>query len=159
MSLFAFCDKNGDETPVSPTGGESLTPFTDMVREVLAVKGATLRSVAERAVDPETGRKLQHTTLHRIANGESYRRDRWIVGAIAAATGRPLSEVRRAAAAEWVGLTADDILGMSTPEVSVVVAYKPGTRPEELTLVREALKKLDLEDATIRVVGESDPAS
>ncbi|MFE7262234.1 hypothetical protein ACFU9B_09225 [Streptomyces sp. NPDC057592] len=128
-----------------------------MVREVLAVKGATLRSVADRAVDPETGKKLQHTTLAKIANGEGYRRDKWIVGAIAAATGRPPSEVRRAAAAEWVGLTADDILGMSTPEVSVVVAYRPGTRPDQLTLVKDALKKLDLEDATIQVLGESNP--
>ncbi|KOX20745.1 MULTISPECIES: hypothetical protein [unclassified Streptomyces] len=141
---------------MSPIGGESSTPFTDMVREALALKGATLRSVAERAVDPETGKKLQHTTLAKIVNGEGYRHDKWIVGAVAAATGREPSEVRRAAAAEWVGLTADDILGASTPEVSVVVAYKPGTRPEELTLVKEALKKLDLEDATIRVLGESD---
>ncbi|MFD7069187.1 hypothetical protein ACFV97_18395 [Streptomyces sp. NPDC059913] len=140
---------------MSSIGGESSTPFTDMVREVLAVKGATLRSVADRAVDPETGKKLQHTTLAKIANGEGYRRDKWIVGAIAAATGRPPSEVRRAAAAEWVGLTADDILGMSTPEVSVVVAYRPGTRPDQLTLVKDALKKLDLEDATIQVLGES----
>ncbi|MFJ1782914.1 hypothetical protein ACIOML_01225 [Streptomyces anulatus] len=139
---------------MSPIGGESSTPFTDMVREVLAVGGATLRNVAERAVDPETGKRLQWTTLAKIKNGESYRHDRWIVGAIAAATGLPLVDVKRAAAAEWVGLTADDILGLSTPEVSVVVAYKPGTRPNELMLVKEALKNLDLEDATIKVLGE-----
>ncbi|MFH9870416.1 hypothetical protein ACH4NT_30620 [Streptomyces lydicus] len=110
--------------------------------------------MAERAVDPETGKKLQWTTLAKIKNGESYRHDRWIVGAIAAATGRDPGEVRKAAAAEWVGLTADDILGMSTPQVSIVVAYQPGTRPEDLPLVKEALKKLDLEDATITVVEE-----
>ncbi|MEU0159534.1 hypothetical protein ABZ154_12000 [Streptomyces sp. NPDC006261] len=144
---------------MSPIGGESSTPFTDMVREVLAVSGATLRSVAERAVDPETGKRLQWTTLAKIKNGESYRHDRWIVGAIAAATGLPLVDVKRAAAAEWVGLTADDILGLSTSEVSVVVAYKPGTRPDELALVKEALKILDLEDATIKVLEERNPGS
>ncbi|MEV6681396.1 hypothetical protein AB0N09_31670 [Streptomyces erythrochromogenes] len=144
---------------MSSIGGESSTPFTDMVREVLAVKGATLRSVAERAVDPETGKKLQHTTLAKIAKGESYRHDRWIVGAIAAATRRPLVEVKQAAAAEWVGLTADDILGMSTPEVSVVVAYKPGTRPEDLPLVKQALKNLDLEDAKITFVEDGHAGS
>ncbi|MFF3653375.1 hypothetical protein ACFYXV_32665 [Streptomyces sp. NPDC002181] len=144
---------------MSSIGGESLTPFTDMVREALAVPGATLRSVAERAVDPETGKRLQWTTLAKIKNGESYRHDKWIVGAVAAATGLDCVEVRKAAAAEWVGLTAGDILGMSTPKVSIVVAYQPGTRPEDLPLVKEALKNLDLEDATITVTEESHGAS
>ncbi|MEV7441064.1 hypothetical protein AB0O22_07915 [Streptomyces sp. NPDC091204] len=139
---------------MSPIGAADSTPFLDLIREALAVKGATLRSVADRAVDPETGKKLQHTTLAKMANGESYRHDRWIIGAVAAGTGRDPAEVRRAAAFEWVGCTADDILGMSTPTVSVVVAYGPGTTPDDLPKVKEALKNLDLENATITIAGE-----
>lgn len=133
---------------------EPACPFRDIVAEALAVKGETLRSFAERAVDPETGKRIPHNQLPKLARGEGYRRERWLVGAIAAATGRPLVKVQAAASEEWTGLKVDDLLQASTPDTTVVVAYRSGTTPDELPVLREQLKALGL--GSIRIVSASD---
>ncbi|MEU4067410.1 hypothetical protein AB0F25_34285 [Streptomyces wedmorensis] len=134
-------------------------PFADMVKAGLAVKGETLRSFSARAVDPETGKRIPHNSLSKLAEGAGYRRERWLIGAIAAALGRPLEEVQRAASEEWTGLRVGDLLRASTPTTTVVVAYESGTTADDLPLLKEKLKSLGL--GNIRVVsaevGDSEP--
>lgn len=125
-------------------------PFADMVRAGLEVRGETLRSFSERAVDPETGKRIPHNQLSKLAKGEGYRRERWLVGAVAAALGRPLEQVQRAASEEWTGLRVGDPLRASTPTTTVVVAYESGTTADDLPLLKEKLKSLGL--GNIRVV-------
>ncbi|MEU5330892.1 hypothetical protein [Streptomyces parvus] len=152
MRLFAFCDKNGDETVSendTPIEGAESAPFADIVREALAVKGETLRRLAERSVDPESGKAVGHSTLWKIADGQSYKRERWLVRAVAAGVGRDLAAVQAAAAEEWTGLVVGDPLKASTRGTTVVVAYASGTTPEELPILQEKLKELGLSNAQV----------
>ncbi len=87
MRAFVFRDKCGDEN-LSETGPP--TPFADLVRDALTSgEGVTYRSMAERAVDPETGHQVQHSTLWKIAKGEAVKITPAVVRAIAAAIDRP----------------------------------------------------------------------
>lgn len=131
------------------TEGAEPAPFADIVREALAVKGETLRRLAERCVDPQTGRVVGHSTLWKIADGQSYKRERWLVRAVAAGVGRDLAAVQAAAAEEWTGLVVGDPLKASTAGTTVVVAYASGTTPEELPILREKLRELGLGNAQV----------
>ncbi|MFE9253915.1 hypothetical protein [Streptomyces sp. NPDC006879] len=167
MRLFAFCDKNGDETvsendtPIRPDAGEAERPATllrDIVRAAIDKPGENLRSLSARAVDPETGQKIAHNTLPKIASGEGYRRERWIIGAVAAATGLPLETVQAAASAEWTGLDVAK-LRTSKPGATVVVAYAEGTDPQDLPVLQQKLKELGLGNLRILPDGGGDAVS
>ena len=120
---------------------EAGTPFADMVREALKAPGATTRKLAQRGVDPETGYQLRHTAVWKIAQGEPVRISPALVRAVAAATGRPEREAQIAAAQEYVGLVADDPLGVSTSEATVVVAHVPGVTAADMPKVQELLRQ------------------
>ncbi|MEV0440919.1 hypothetical protein AB0I84_09030 [Streptomyces spectabilis] len=146
------------ENDTSVEGAES-APFADIVREALAVKGETLRRLAERSVDPQTGKAVGHSTLWKIADGQSYKRERWLVRAVAAGVGRDLAAVQAAAAEEWTGLVVGDPLRASTTGTTVVVAYASGTTPEELPILKEKLKELGLDGAQVVSSTDSNPRS
>lgn len=133
----------------TPAKGAESAPFADLVREALAVKGETLRRLAERSVDPETGKAVGHSTLWKIADGQSYKRERWLVRAVAAGVGRDLATVQAAAAEEWTGLVVGDPFKASAAGTTVVVAYASGTTPEELPILKEKLKELGLGSAQV----------
>ncbi|MEY9944911.1 hypothetical protein [Kitasatospora sp. GAS1066B] len=116
------------------------TPFADMVREAATGEGVTYRKLAEAAIDPQTRQALNHNALWKIANGEAVKIAPWIVRAIAAAIGRDVREVQAAAAEQYIGLTAGDPFGATTPEASVVVAHVPGLRPADMPKVEELLR-------------------
>ncbi|MFC5214288.1 hypothetical protein [Streptomyces coerulescens] len=146
-------DGAAGRAPDSSAGG----PFAALV--AAAIAGEPLRSVSARAVDPETGKRIPHNQLPKIAKGDGYKRERWLIGAVAAAVGRPLVEVQRAAAEEWTGLQVGDLLRASNSTTTVVVAYESGTTADDLPLLKEKLKTLGL--GNIRVVsadvGDSAP--
>ncbi|MGW1277997.1 hypothetical protein ACWD4V_13735 [Streptomyces tsukubensis] len=146
------------ENDTSVEGAES-APFADIVREALAVKGETLRRLAERSIDPQTGKAVGHSTLWKIADGQSYKRERWLVRAVAAGVGRDLAAVQAAAAEEWTGLIVGDPLKASTTGTTVVVAYASGTTPEELPILKEKLKELGLDGAQVVSSTDSNPRS
>ncbi|MEU3710518.1 hypothetical protein [Streptomyces catenulae] len=120
---------------------EADTPFADMVRAALAAPGATYRKLTERAIDPETGYQPSHTTLRKIALDEPVKISPPLVRSIAAAVDKPVREVQIAAAHQYVGLIADDPLGASTPEATVVVAHVPGMTAGDMPKVQELLNK------------------
>ncbi|WP_411129892.1 hypothetical protein [Streptomyces sp. x-19] len=131
------------------TEGAEPTPFADIVREALAVKGETLRSLAARCVDPVTGKAVGHSTLWKIADGQSYKNGPWLKRAVAAGVDRDFDEVERAAAAEWAGLIVGDPLRASTSETKVVVVYSSDATPEDLPILQEKLKELGLGNAQV----------
>lgn len=133
-------------------------PFTDIVVALLA-PGEPLRSISARAVDPETGRRIPHNQLPKLAKGEGFRRERWLIGAIAAAAGRPLVEVQSAASEEWTGLKVGDLLRASNSSTTVVVAYESGTTPDDLPILKEKLKKLGLGNIQVVEATPGDPVS
>ncbi|MEV6395566.1 hypothetical protein AB0M39_12440 [Streptomyces sp. NPDC051907] len=147
-------DGAADCAPTDPA-----CPFRDIVAAALEAKGETLRSFSERAVDPETGKRIPHNQLPKLAKGEGYRRERWLVGAVAAATGRPLAEVQAAASEEWTGLRVGDLLQASTPETTIVVAYQSGTTLDDLPVLKERLRALGLGDIRVVSTGGSDSQS
>ncbi|MFF0293177.1 hypothetical protein ACFYST_08300 [Kitasatospora sp. NPDC004614] len=116
------------------------TPFTDMVRDAVAGEGVTYRSLAEKAIDPQTKQALTHNVLWKIAHGESVKISPWIVRAVAAAVGRTEREVQIAAAEQYVGLVAGDPFGVSDERVGVVVAHVPGLRRSDMPKVEEMLR-------------------
>ncbi|MFJ9816182.1 hypothetical protein ACIRU3_13115 [Streptomyces sp. NPDC101151] len=135
-----------NDTPIRPASGEGEKPvimLRDIVRIAIDAPNETLRTLAARAVDPETGRRIAHNILPKIAEGEGYRRERWIIGAVAAATGRNIADVQAAASAEWTGLDVAK-LRTSAPGTTVVVAYAEGTSPQDLPVLQERLRELGL---------------
>lgn len=148
MRLFEFCNKNGDES-VSDAGTPRPedtpfpkgTPFGDLLRQCMKEQGLSYRRLAERAIDPETGAAVGHTTLHRIAHDKPIMVDPGVIGAVAAALGRPEREVRIAASQQYCGLVADDPFGASADETTVVVVHAPGMGREDMPKVEELLRR------------------
>ncbi|RLU85868.1 hypothetical protein CTZ27_26230 [Streptomyces griseocarneus] len=134
---------------------ETGTPFTDLVRE--AQTGKTLRALAELAVDPVTKRAVAHSTLWRIAQGQSIKIEPAVVRAVAEAVGKPLREVQLAAAQQFIGLMAGDPLGASTAEAAVVVAHVPGMTASDMPRVQRLLSQWAAGDDDSRVPGEERP--
>ncbi|MFD9879969.1 hypothetical protein ACFWZT_00705 [Streptomyces alboflavus] len=115
------------------------TPFADLVREALTPDGMTYRKLAERMVDPETGYVISSSTVFKVAKGQAIRVERKVIRAFAAGLDLPMRNVQLAAAAEYIGLVADDPLRASTQEATVVVAHVPGLAAEDMPKVREVL--------------------
>ncbi|MFD9069763.1 hypothetical protein [Streptomyces lasiicapitis] len=115
------------------------TPFADLVREALRPDGMTYRKLAERMVDPETGYAISSSTVFKVSKGQAIRVERRVIRAFAAGLGLPLRDVQLAAAAEYIGLVADDPVHGSTQEAAVVVAHVPGLAAKDMDKVREVL--------------------
>ncbi|MFE1378706.1 hypothetical protein ACFW6S_07150 [Streptomyces sp. NPDC058740] len=133
----------------------------ELLRDIVqaAIKAEPLREIAARAVDPETGRGIPHTTLPKIAKGEGYRRgEPWLLRALAAGLGIDRGRVQLAASREWTELDVAT-LKTSKPGTTVVVAYAEGTNPEDLPVLQERLKELGLGDLRILPAGGRDAGS
>jgi transcriptional regulator with XRE-family HTH domain len=80
------------------------TDFTDLLRERRAELGRSLREMAARCIDPESGEQARFGWLHKVERGESVdppKENR--LKAVAAGYGIPLRELQRAAARQFFG--------------------------------------------------------
>ncbi|MFM9368095.1 hypothetical protein [Streptomyces sp. Da 82-17] len=121
---------------------ESGSPFGDLVREALQVPEVTLRSLADKAVDPETGEKVGHTTFWKISKDEPIKVSPPLVRAVAVALGKPAREVQVAAAQQYVGLIAGDPVGASGGDAVVAVVHAPGMTGADMPKVQALLRRL-----------------
>ncbi|MFD7262534.1 helix-turn-helix domain-containing protein [Streptomyces sp. NPDC059874] len=117
------------------------TPFGDLLRSAKEELGLSYRKLAERAIDPTTGEAVGYTTLHRIAANKSIMLSPGVVGAVAAAIGRPERDVRIAASQQYCGLVADDPFDMSNDETTVVVVHAPGMGRKDMPKVEALLRR------------------
>ncbi|KAB7834044.1 helix-turn-helix domain-containing protein [Streptomyces mobaraensis] len=143
MRVFEFCNKNGSES-VSETGTGKWpfgTPLGDLVRQVKDERGISYRKLAEKAVDPKTKERVGYTTFHRIANDERIQVSPGVLGAIAAALGKPDQEVRVAASHQYCGLIADNPFEASAGEATVVVVHAPGVGRKDMPKVENLLRR------------------
>ncbi|MGW7413409.1 hypothetical protein [Streptomyces sp. NPDC054863] len=123
---------------------DSGTPFADLVRE--ALKSCTIRELEQRAVDPKSDYRPSRNVLWKLGQGESVKIHPGLVGAVAAAVGRPLHDVQIAAAQQFVGLMAGNPLDDSG-DGSLVVAYVPGLTAEDMPRAAELLAQWKSEEA------------
>jgi hypothetical protein len=140
MRVFEFCNKNRSKR-VSETGTPYGTPFGDLLRAAKEEQGLSYRKLAERAVDPETGVAVGYTTLHRIAQDKPIMLEPGVVGAVAAAIGRPERDVRIAASQQYCGLVAGDPFQASDAETTVVVVHAPGMGRKDMPKVENLLRR------------------
>jgi hypothetical protein len=117
------------------------TPFGDLLRAARAETGLSYRELEERAVDPRTQKKVGYTTLHRIAHDEPIKVSPWLVTAIWRAVGGEERTVRLAAAMQYCGAVADDPIGASGDEATVVVVHAPGMARRDLPKVETLLRR------------------
>ncbi|MFD7236435.1 hypothetical protein ACFWAT_14155 [Streptomyces syringium] len=155
-----YRDKNGDENVDENAGDawESGTPFADLVRDAQAA-GPTWRELSKRAIDRRTGYQISHSGLWKIAEGQPVKVSPPLVRAVAAMLcsssdeggrseserereeARTLRRVQLAAAQQYIGLMADDPVGASTQDATVVVAHVPGLTAGDMPRVQDLLSQ------------------
>lgn len=95
-------------------------------------EGLSYQDMANRAVDPETGTRLQKQALQKIVktppvNPPSVAQ----LKAIASAIRRPLRQVQEAAAAQWLEYEATELAGYDE-EVRIIVGHLAGKTKSDL---------------------------
>ncbi|MEV0438990.1 hypothetical protein AB0I84_07800 [Streptomyces spectabilis] len=115
----------------------------------------TYRKLADRMTDPVTGYVISPSTVFKVTKGQAIRIEPKVIRAFAAGLGLPLRTVQLAAAAEYVGLVADDPLRASTDEAAVVVAHVPGLAAADMPKVREMLERFASGDGPAPVDGQA----
>lgn len=142
-----------DENAGGADTWESGAPFADLVREAQAA-GPTWRELSKRAVDWKTGYQISHSGLWKISVGQPVKVSPPLVRAVAAMLcpsdegevseaerARMLRTVQLAAAQQYIGVMADDPVGASTSEATVVVAHVPGLTAGDMPRVQDLLKQ------------------
>ncbi|MER7464072.1 hypothetical protein [Streptomyces sp. NPDC097981] len=119
------------------------TPFADLVRKTLARRKLSYRGFEALAVDPKTGYAPPHTLVWKIDKGQPVKISPALCRAVAVVAERPVREVQIAAAAEYIGLVADDPFGESVGDAKRSVAHVPGLTADDMPLVRDLLRKLE----------------
>lgn len=96
---------------------EQPTTLRDMIQMALS-SGDNLRSLAARAIDPETGTTMGKDTINKIRHGTAPRMpDDGKLRAIAAALRAPYDSVRQAAVAEWFPDDARSLIPPAPPGI------------------------------------------
>ena len=78
--------------------------LAQLVSDALREHDLSLRTFADRAIDPETGYRLSHSLANKIRTGRSFRPTPRVMRAIAAGARKPLAVVQSAAAAQFLGM-------------------------------------------------------
>lgn len=115
--------------------------------------GHSFQELADRGVDPLTGERVSKPYLHKLAtNGVAGAPSPERLRAIAAALGKPLVVVQRAAAAQYLDYRATELSGYNE-DVRVVIAHLAGMSRAELKRWR-AMMEAD-ERARLEYNGET----
>lgn len=86
---------------------ESRTDFSDLIRRRRAELGISLRDLAARCIDPETGEGVKHAWISKVENAGSVDAPRpAILRALSAGLGIPLRTLQEAAAAQFLDFDA-----------------------------------------------------
>ncbi|WP_042436541.1 hypothetical protein [Streptacidiphilus albus] len=111
-----------------------------MVREANAGDGSSYRSLARRAIDPETEQQLSTPWINNLArNLIKSAPAPWQLRALAVALGKPLSVVQRAAARQFLEYEAKELSGYSD-DVRVVASYLAGMTDAEVRQYRAMIE-------------------
>ncbi|WP_327066762.1 hypothetical protein [Kitasatospora sp. NBC_01302] len=94
----------------------------------------SVRTFAERAVDPATGYSPGKSLIGKIIKRLSYTVSPELVSALAVGLGKPRELVAQAAAEQFIGIT---ISGYDTDGVSVRVAHEGSARPQTAPRTQE----------------------
>lgn len=121
---------------------EQSTTLRDMIQEALD-SGETYRSLAGRAVDPQTGKTASYGLINNIVLGTTRSApEPHHLRAIAAALRVPYERARQAAIAQW--LPADNEEGMD-PELTDAQFLEEAKRKRDLfaSVYQDALRRFD----------------
>lgn len=143
MFAFRYENRCGEVAETDATEPELGTPFADLVRAAMAERGLSYRAFAAAAVDPRTGYSPPHGLVWKIHECMPVKISPALCRAIAVAAQRPAREVQIAAAAEYVGLVADDPFGATGPDVKRSVAHVPGLTADDMPIVRDLLRRIE----------------
>lgn len=116
--------------------------LTHMVRAALDQPDMSYQSLAAQSVDPETGEHAGQTWLHKLVQGNVTRApEARVLRALAVGLKRPLPEVQRAAAEQWLQYTSTELSGLPE-DVRVILGHLEGMEPAELSRVRAVVEAL-----------------
>ncbi|MDH6134631.1 hypothetical protein P3T37_004035 [Kitasatospora sp. MAA4] len=123
-------------------GGAASDALSRMVRAFLDEPGQSLRRLTEITIDPETGYTPGTTWLHKLGQNKVGRApEPQALRALAAGLRRPLVEVQRAAAAQYLDYRATELSGYPD-DVQAIVAHLTTLDPQDLPQVRAVIEKL-----------------
>lgn len=119
--------------------------LTRLVQEALA-GGLTVRELAARSIDPETGYSPSKTLIGDIKLGAPIKLRRELVRALAAGMGRPQHEVAQAAAEQYAGFDISQVTGIAKqPEATVTVVRRRGSTPSDES-IRRHVERIEREE-------------
>lgn len=102
-----------------------------LIQEALD-KGDSYQRLADRAIDAKTGETVSKPYLQRVVkNPPANPPTVPMIGAIAAALGKPTRIVKDAVARQWLQYEATELSGYDA-EVRIIVGHLAGKSPEEL---------------------------
>ena len=127
-----------------PSGGPGgqRDDLTRYVADYMTRTGQSVRELARRARDPESGIRPSHGWLQDIVNGHMDRApDLRRLRALAVAMGEPVETLARLSAAQWLNV---DVIQVEADESGdwVGVPVKPGTPEEERERIRRMMADL-----------------
>lgn len=117
-----------DPGAAAPSPAGALSQLIQEARD----KGDSYQRLADRAIDPETGETVSKPYLQRIVmNPPANPPTPPMMGAIAAALGKPVRRIQEAVAKQWLLYEATELAGYDS-EVRIIVGHLAGKTPEEL---------------------------
>ncbi|MFD9463534.1 hypothetical protein [Streptomyces sp. NPDC060027] len=136
------------------TGAADLAPpagaLSQLIQEALD-KGDSYQRLADRAIDPETGETVSKPYLQRIVKTPPTNPPTVpMIGAIAAALGKPVRRVQEAVAKQWLQYEATELAGYDS-EVRIIVGHLAGKSKAELMKWRYMI---EAEERAKREAGE-----
>jgi hypothetical protein len=126
MTVPAKAPESGAAEQASDVGA-----LSQLIQEALD-KGDSYQRLADRAIDPETGETVSKPYLQRIVKTPPVNPPTPpMMGAIAAALGKPLWRIKEAVAKQWLLYEATELAGYDA-EVRIIVGHLAGKSKAEL---------------------------
>lgn len=126
MTVPAKAPESGAADQASGVGA-----LSKLIQEALD-KGDSYQRLADRAIDPETGETVSKPYLQRIVKTPPVNPPTPpMMGAIAAALGKPLWRIKEAVAKQWLLYEATELAGYDA-EVRIIVGHLAGKSKAEL---------------------------
>lgn len=115
------------------------THLSDLVRDRRAALRISLVELEERAVDPESGKRVPSSWIHRLERGEAAAPGPDRLRGLAVGLGEPLAVVQEAAAAQYFGI---DSVWSTSGEIRALVERAERLTPEQIAQVRRLIETL-----------------
>ncbi|MDH6123416.1 hypothetical protein [Kitasatospora sp. GP82] len=116
--------------------------LTQLVRAALDQPGMSYQVLSDASIDPETGAKVGGTWLHKLVKGNVVRApEPRVLRGLAVGLRRPLPEVKRAAAEQWLQYTNTELSGLPE-DVRVILGHLEGMTPGDVSRARAVIEAL-----------------